>query len=149
MPSYVSNLQHFVWSTFQREPWIDPEWQSRLFEYIGGIVRNRNSTLLCAGGMPDHVHLLISVHPSVPLSELVNVVKSNSSRWIHENISDRSMFRWQEKYGAFSVSKSNEGTIRNYISNQREHHRERSYRQEFLELLVKHEIDFDERYLWQ
>jgi REP element-mobilizing transposase RayT len=148
MPSYVANLQHFVWSTAKRVERLDPQWQSRLYEVIGGIIRQRNSILLAAGGMPDHIHLLVSLHPQESISGMVNAIKSCSSRWIHENIPHEELFRWQEKYGAFSVSKSLEETVRYYIQHQVEHHQKQNFQQEFRILLEKHEIVIDERYLW-
>jgi putative transposase len=148
MPSYVANLQHFVWSTAYREMRISADWQARLFEYIGGLVRERKSVLLAAGGMPDHLHLLVSLHPTYSISDFVNAIKSVSSRWIHENIAGQEDFHWQEKYGAFSVSKSAQGIVTDYIDHQPEHHSQRDYQAEFRALLQKHGLDFDERYGW-
>ena len=146
--SYVSQIVHMVWSTSGRREWIDNEWSDRLYGYLGGIARNKESTLLCAGGMPDHVHLLISMPVTLCIAELVNVLKSNSSGWIHKNLPRRRLFRWQTGYGAFSVSKSAEKAVRRYIGQQAIHHRKRSFQDEFRELLVKHEIPFDEDKIW-
>jgi putative transposase len=101
MPSsYICQLVHFVWSTSGRRNWVDNAWQDRLYAYLGGIARNKGATLLCAGGMQDHVHLLASLPSSLSLAEMVNVLKSNSSNWIHENIVGCESFHWQEGYGA-------------------------------------------------
>src|SRR5947207_338916 len=103
---YLSVLVHFVWSTAGREPRIEPSWQDDLYGYIGGIMKNKNARLICAGGMHDHIHLYTSLPSTIAIADFVSVVKSNSSRWIHESCLNRQAFAWQEGYGAFSVSKS-------------------------------------------
>lgn len=145
---HLSLLIHFVWSTAGREPWIGPDWQDDLYGYIGGIVRNKNARLMCSGGMHDHVHLYASLPSTITIADFVSVIKSNSSRWVHESSSKRRSFAWQEGYGAFSVSKSEEQRVIRYISNQHKHHRKRSFKEEFLELLDKSATEYDERYLW-
>ena len=139
---------HLVFSTKHREPTIHPEWQPRLYEYMGGIIREKKGCLLAAGGMPDHVHLLISFAKEMSTSNLVRDIKANSSGWIHEMFSKSRGFAWQAGYGAFSVSFSNLDTVRRYIAAQAEHHRVRSFQEEFRELLIRHQIEFDERYIW-
>lgn len=149
MAAYISNLQHLVWSTLERQSWIGSEWQPRLFEYIGGTIRKHGTILLKAGGMPDHIHLLVSMPATLSIAELVNVIKSNSSRWIHENFPELQQFHWQTKYGAFSVSRSQRPTIECYIDRQPEHHQRRTYQDEFRAILSQHEMEIDERYVWQ
>jgi REP element-mobilizing transposase RayT len=148
MSSYVSNLVHFVWSTAGRRQFIRESWQDQLYGYIGGIVRRKKASLLCAGGVPDHIHLFMSLSATASLAAIVNAVKTNSSKWIHENIPGMRLFAWQEKYGAFTVSKSNERQVIGYIKKQAEHHRKRPFEEEFLALLQRHGIEYDERYLW-
>ena len=145
---HISLLIHFVSSTAGREPWIGTDWQDDLFGYIGGIVKNKNARLICAGGMHDHVHLCASLPSTITIADFVSVVKSNSSRWVHESFPKRRAFAWQEGYGAFSVSKSAETNVTRYIRNQQHHHRKRSFKEEFLKFLDKYEIEYDERYLW-
>ena len=145
---YLSLLVHYVWSTAHREPLISPLWEDRLYGFIGGIVNNKNGKLICAGGIEDHIHLLVSMPSTVNISEMVNAMKANSSRWVHESFDAQKDFAWQKGYGAFSVSKSGEQGVSSYIRNQREHHLNRDFKQEFLSLLKKHEIEYDERYLW-
>jgi putative transposase len=150
MPSSYCNLRvHMVWSTKDRKSLIEPLWEDRLFEYLGGILTNRKHVLLAAGGTGDHIHLLVGQHPTESVSDLVRDLKSNSSAWIHREIPDQKTFGWQLGYGAFSVSKSNEATVFGYIQNQKEHHRTHSFKGEFLGLLIHHEIEFDERYIWE
>jgi REP element-mobilizing transposase RayT len=145
---HVSLLVHFVWSTAGREPWIAPEWRARLYGYLGGVLNHKNAKLLCAGGVSDHIHLYASLPSTVSLAEVVGVIKANSSRWIHETIPNKRSFAWQKGYGAFSVSKSAEARLIEYIRNQEAHHRRRSFKDEFLTLLERHGIEYDERYLW-
>jgi REP element-mobilizing transposase RayT len=145
---YLSLLVHFTWSTAHREPWIKQEWREPLFADIGGIMRNKNARLLAAGGVSDHIHLYASLPSTLSLAEFVNAVKSNSSRWVHQTYRDARGFAWQEGYGAFSVSKSAEKRVISYVRSQEQHHRKHSFQEEFLKLLEKHKIDYDERYLW-
>jgi putative transposase len=145
---YLCLLVHFVWSTAHREPCISPVWADRLYGYIGGVVNNKNGKLICSGGIEDHLQLLVSLPSTVDIAEMVNAIKANSSRWIHETFADQKDFAWQKGYGAFSVSKSGEEGVTNYIRDQRAHHQERDFKQEFLALLRKHKIEYDELYLW-
>jgi len=145
---HISLLVHFIWSTSGREPWIGADWQEDLFGFMGGIINNKKAKLICAGGTFDHVHLYASLPSTITIAEFVNAVKSNSSRWIHESFPNRRAFRWQEGYGAFSVSKSEEAKIINYIQNQERHHAKRTFKQEFVEFLDRYQIEYDERYLW-
>ena len=147
--SYVSMLVHYVWSTKNREPLIRPDWQENLYGYIGGIIKNKRGRLICAGGMADHVHLYVSQPATASVAQLANVIKSNSSSWIHETIPRMKGFHWQHKYGAFSVSKSGERAVIEYIRNQKEHHRVRSFQEEFVAFLEKHRVKYDPTYLWE
>jgi len=146
--TFVCNLVHFVWSTKHRQPLIDTKWQDRLFGYLGGILRNNGAVLIQAGGMPDHVHLLASLPSTLSLAKAVNLLKSNSTTWVHDEIQGRSDFRWQEGYGAFSVSRSAQRRVVEYIHNQQKHHQTTNFKQEFVALLKRHEIEFDETYVW-
>ena len=148
MPSYVSLLIHFVWSTAQREPLIRPSWQDQLYGYFGGILRNKGGVLIAAGGMADHVHVLASLPSTVDIAQMAGALKSNSSGWIHKNIDQCKSFRWQSRYGAFSVSRSLQDTLIEYIHHQADHHCGRTFQEEFLALLKKHCIEYDERFLW-
>jgi putative transposase len=125
-----------------------PDWSPRLYEYIGGTVRAKGSVLLAAGGMPDHVHLVVSQDKRTPISEMVRDIKANSSRWIHETFDRLRGFAWQTGYGAFSVSQSNLDEVRQYIGNQSEHHRVRTFQEEFLLFLKRHAIPYDARQVW-
>ena len=149
MPQSFGSLHfHLVFSTKNRQPLIDAELQSRLYEYMGGILRAEKSVLLAAGGVPDHVHLLVSLSRELSLAETLRLVKANSSKWIHETFPGREQFAWQAGYGAFSVSFSNLPDVKNYIGRQAEHHRIRTFQDEFREFLRRHELAWDERYVW-
>jgi putative transposase len=149
MARYIQNLMHFVWATAGREPLIGRSWQDRLYGYIGGVLKNKNARLLVAGGMADHVHLLVSLPGTMTLAEAVNAMKANSSRWIHENIAQCQGFAWQVGYGAFSVSQSARGKVSAYIQEQERHHQRWKFTEEYKMLLDAHGIAYDERYLWE
>jgi putative transposase len=146
--SYVSSYFHCVFSTKERRRLITPALQERLWPFLGGIARQNDMKALAVGGVEDHVHLLLSLPATVAIAKAMQLIKGGSSKWIHETFPDQRLFAWQEKYGAFSVSVSQLDTVINYIENQREHHRTKTFKEEFLELLKKHRIEYDERYLW-
>jgi putative transposase len=146
--SYVSSCFHCVFSTKERRKLITPTLQERLWPFMVGIARQNGMTPVIVGGTEDHVHILLSLPATMPVAKAMQLIKGGSSKWIHEEFPDQRLFAWQEKYGAFSVSISQLETITNYIKNQKEHHRCRSFQEEFLMLLKKHRIEFDERYLW-
>jgi len=145
--SLVCLPTHFVFSTKGREPWIRAEWAARLHSYIGGIAEAEKCTLLAAGGMPDHVHLLISVGRTIAVADLMRVVKANSSKWVHDTFPD-CPFAWQNGYGGFAVEYDRIETVRAYIARQAEHHADRSFQDEYRTLLGEHGMDWDERYVW-
>ena len=144
MSTFISNLVHFVWGTADRQPLLHASWRDRLHGYIGGVLESKNAKLIAAGGLEDHVHVLASLPATISLAEAANAMKANSSRWIHENISQSKGFDWQRGYGAFSVSKSAETQLKTYIHNQVEHHRAWKFSEEFKALLEKHGIPFEE-----
>ncbi|MFO0949887.1 MAG: transposase [Isosphaeraceae bacterium] len=120
----------------------------RLIEYVGGMLRAERCRLLAAGGMPDHTHWLVALHQGVSVSGAVMRVKSCSSGWIHETFPRLGGFAWQAGYGAFTVSHSNLEQVRAYILDQAVHHRTRTFQEEYLAFLKRHEISYDERYVW-
>ncbi len=149
MPSTYSNLNyHIIFGTKHREPLITPHLREDLYPYIAGIVRGQNGLPLEIGGMPDHVHLVIRIGPDVSVSEIVRLTKANSSKWVNERLAGMGRFAWQRGYGAFTVSFSQLDAARQYVRSQEEHHRLRTFQEEFVEFLKRHGIEFDERYLW-
>jgi REP element-mobilizing transposase RayT len=135
--SFAAVYLHVVFSTKNRDPWLTPELAPRDHEYVGEVVRGCGCRLLIAGGMPDHIHLLVSLGREVTISGLVREVKSASSRWVHDTFADRRGFAWQAGYGAFSVSPSRLETVTRHITNQEEHHRDRTFQDEFRAMLTK------------
>ena len=148
MPQSLACLPvHFVFSTKGREPWVCEEWAERLYEYVGGAVRTEQCRLLAAGGMPDHVHLLVSLGRTVTVADLMRVVKANSSKWVHETFPGIP-FAWQNGYGAFAIQYDRIDAVRGYIARQAEHHAGHSYQDEYRTLLSEHGLEWDERYVW-
>ena len=149
MPTTLSRiLLHVIFSTKRSACLITADLQPRLYAYIGGIVRDEKGTLLEIGGMPDHVHLVTRFKADKSVSHMLQLIKANSSKWANERPEQNSRFSWQTGYAAFTVSESQVGAVRDYVRRQEEHHRISSFREELLTLLRKHEIEYDERYLW-
>ena len=142
-------LTHVVFSTKNREPFIAPALRKDLWPYLGGIVRNLDGHAVIIGGTADHVHLLVELGPATSLSDAVRTIKASSSKWVHETHAEQSAFAWQTGYGAFSVSRSNRDAVTEYINGQEEHHSRLGFKEEFLLILKKHGIEFDERYIWE
>ena len=139
--SYCSNRIHLVFSTKNRKKTLSPEIQEKLWLYMAGIARNHDFDAIKIGGVEDHAHALLLLPAAIPLSKAIQTLKACSSKWLNETaVSD---FSWQKGYGAFSVSASQtEGVIR-YIENQREHHRSRTFDEEFIALLKRYGVSYD------
>jgi REP element-mobilizing transposase RayT len=146
--SYVSQYSHCVFSTKDRRQLITRDVQERIWNYMGGIAREHDLLPVEIGGTTDHVHLLLSLPATQSVAKAMQVIKAVSSKWIHETFPDKRSFGWQTKYGAFSVSTSQVDKIITYIRGQELQHRKMSFQEEFRALLQKHNIPFDERYLW-
>ena len=146
--SYISSYFHCVFSTKQRQRIITPELRERFWPFLGGIARQNKMKAIEIGGVEDHVHVLLSLPSTIAISKAVQLIKGGSSKWVHENFPEHRLFSWQEKYGAFSASMSQLDSIIEYIRNQEAHHRAMTFQEEFLTLLKKHQIEYDERYIW-
>ena len=144
--TYTNLLSHVVFSTKDRRPFIDAEIKPRLLGYINGIVNEGGGKVLSLNSMPDHLHLLCESPPTLSMSDAMRIVKTNSTRWVHEEL--RKPFGWQTGYAAFSVSRSNVTAVANYIEAQEAHHRKRTFEEEFVELLIKHGVDYDSRFVF-
>jgi REP-associated tyrosine transposase len=144
----TSLLVHLFFSTKDRRPYVDVELGPRLFAYMGGILREIGSTPVLINGPADHVHALTTLPATLSLSDLLRELKTNSSRWVHEQWPHRTDFAWQSGYHAFSVRSSSAHEAERYIANQQEHHRHVSYQEEFLAFLMCHDVPFDPRYVW-
>ena len=146
--SYISSYFHCVFSTKERRNLITPTLRDRLWPFLGGIARKNKMKAIEIGGMEDHVHILLSLPSTLSIAKALQLIKGGSSKWVHETFPDHRMFGWQVKYGAFSVSVSQLDTIIQYIKDQKEHHRQMTFQEEFIALLKKHRVEYDERYLW-
>jgi putative transposase len=146
--TYSQILLHIVFSTKQRQSWLKPELTERLYPYLGGIVRAEKGVLYEIGGIEDHIHLYLRWRTDKDIAALLQRTKSRSSAWIHETFPRLADFAWQEGYSVFSVSKSQEPVVKSYIQRQAEHHRQEGFKSELLRLLRAHEIEFDERYVF-
>jgi REP element-mobilizing transposase RayT len=144
--TYTQLHYHVVFSTKGREPTITPDIRERVWEYLGGFVRGERGIPIHVGGTADHVHMLFTLRQDVALSDFVRQLKSVSSGWVRDTFAGSRLW-WQTGYGAFTVSHSALDRVRRYIAGQEEHHRERSFQDEFRLLLKRHGVVFEERYL--
>ena len=147
--SYVSSYSHCVFSTKDRRPCLTTQLRDRLWPFLGGIAREHQMKALSIGGVEDHVHLLLSLPATMSIAKAMQLIKGGSSKWVHDSFPDQRLFAWQTKYGAFSVSVSQLDRIIKYIENQQRHHRRMTFQEEFIALLKRHKIEYDERYLWE
>lgn len=147
--TYTQIHIHSVFAVQNRISLISPHWDERLYQYITAIIQNKGHKLLSINGMPDHVHLLFGMRPTQSLSDLMQDIKGDSSKWINENRLAPGKFSWQEGYGGFSYSKSQISAVAKYIENQEKHHKRKTFIEEYLKILKDFEIDFDERYIFK
>ena len=148
MHSFTSCYMHCVFGTKDRRKLITSELQARLWPYLGGIARECDMRALAVGGTEDHVHVLLSLPATLTTCKAVQLLKGNSSKWIHETFPSQWQFGWQEGYGAFSIGISRVGSTVEYIRGQEEHHRTRTFQEEFVLFLKKHGMEYDEAMLW-
>jgi len=138
-----------IFAVQNRDCIISNSWKDELYKYIMGIIRNNQHKPLVINGMPDHVHVLFGMMASQSLSDLMQDIKGNSSKWINEKRFLRCRFSWQEGFGAFSYSKSQISNVINYINKQEEHHKKKNFSEEYKEFLQAFNIDYDERYVFK
>ncbi|MEK7867063.1 MAG: IS200/IS605 family transposase [Planctomycetota bacterium] len=141
-------LLHVVFSTKERRPFLHREIEDELYAYLGGTLRNLGSPALVIGGADDHVHILCRLSRTMAVSDLLEEVKKNSSKWIKTKGPGYRDFAWQGGYGVFSVSLSNVEAVKAYISGQREHHHRHTFQEEFLHILHRAGVAYDDRYIW-
>jgi putative transposase len=146
--SFASVHLHLIFSTKHRQPFLTPPFAFRVYEYLGGTVRGSGCVPLAIGGMPDHVHLLVGMGREISIADLIKTIKAASSRWIHDTFPELGGFAWQAGYGAFSVSGNRIERVKGYIAGQAVHHRIRTFQEEYRDFLARHEIEWDERYVW-
>ena len=150
MPDTFSQIYiQYVFAVKGRENLIKPSFQDELYKYIAGIVEGKDQKSLAVNGMPDHVHVLVGLKPAMRISDLIRDIKNNSTNFINEKGILKQKFSWQEGYGTFSYSESNFGNVIDYIKNQKEHHKKKTFRQEYLGFLKKFNIPYEEKYLFE
>lgn len=149
MPQSLSNiLIHLIWSTKGRHPWLEPGIREKTHAFLAGAVRQCDCEAYRVGGVADHVHLAVRLSRTVSVSDLVKEIKTASSKWAKTQDAARHDFAWQQGYGAFSLGMSQKDALLHYIDTQEEHHRTRTFQDEYRAFLAKYGIDYDERYVW-
>ena len=150
MPNTYSQIYlHIVFAVKGRQSLIQPEWEESLYKYISGIVQNKEQKMLAINGMPDHIHIFIGMKPTCNLSDLVREIKKSSNEFIKENKLSKYKFNWQEGFGAFSNSHSQIDAVCKYIKNQKQHHKKKLFKEEYIQLLEKYAIRYDSKYLFE
>jgi len=147
--TYSQIYLHIVFTVKHRNNLIQNSWKDELYKYICGIVNSNKQKVYAIGGVSDHIHILLSIKPNIAISDLVREIKTCSSKWINEKQFLKEKFLWQEGFGAFSSSQSKLNTIIAYINNQEEHHNRKKFKDEYVGLLKKFNIEYDERYLFE
>ncbi len=149
MPQSLSlNIQHFIFSTKHRKPWLSKDIRERLYPYLAESIRDLGCECYRVGGIEDHVHLAVRLSRTITISEFISGTKTGTSKWLNSVAPELKDFAWQEGYGAFSVSGSNLDALINYIENQEEHHKKFSFQEEYRKILKQYGVGFDEEYVW-
>ena len=149
MSTYTQIYIQIVFAVRGRQSLIQPEWEERLYKYITGIVQKKEQKMLAINGIPDHIHFLIGMKPTCCLSDLIREVKKSSNEFIQTENFVRNNFNWQKGYGAFSYSHSQLNSVTKYILNQKNHHRKKTFKEEYLDILKKFNVDYNEKYLFE
>jgi REP element-mobilizing transposase RayT len=147
--TYTQIHIQIVFTVQFRDAQISNVWKEELYKYISGIVQNNGHKVLQINGMQDHIHILVGIRPTQSLSDLVKQIKQDSSKWINKKRFTRQKFAWQAGYGAFSYSKNSIPSVINYIQNQEEHHKKKSFMNEYIEMLNEADIKYDEQYIFK
>lgn len=146
--SLVKNYIHITFSTKYRTPFIDTKIEEELFKYLGGICKDLECNPLIVGGYTDHIHILCLLSRKIALMNLIEELKSHSSKWVKDKWSHVPNFYWQKGYGAFSVNPAETDVVKRYIMNQKEHHDSRTFQDEYRAFLIKYDVEYDEKYVW-
>ena len=147
--TYTQLYIHFVFAVKYRKAVIEESWEDRIQKYITGVVQNNGHKLLAINNMPDHLHLFVGLNPRQSISDLMRMVKGNSSEFINKESFTQRKFHWQDGYGAFSNSKSQIDGVVKYILNQKYHHTKKTFREEYIEILNAYSVEYDEKYIFQ
>lgn len=146
--TYTQLYIQFIFAVEGRLCLIHPSWEEELYKYLAGIIKNQKHKPIAVSGAHDHVHILVGLNPVQSISSLMQIVKGESSGWINDKGFLNGRFEWQEGYGAFSYSRSHLDLVYHYVMNQKHHHKTKTFREEYLEMLRKFEIPYDERYIF-
>ena len=146
--SFISCHIHYVFSTKDRQKLLTPDIQERLYPYLGGIARTNNMKALTVGGAKEHVHMLVSLPSTISIAKGIQLIKGGASKWVNEELNLRNRFEWQVGYGAFSIGISQVEKTISYIENQEEHRRTKTFQEEFLAFLRRHNIPYDPERIW-
>ena len=144
--SHTHLLYHIVFGTKDHSPLISSTWKTELYKYLGGIIRNHKGVPIEINGMPDHTHILARLEPVEALSDFMRELKAGSSKWVRKTHQPK--FGWQRRYGAFSVNPAEVDVVINYIANQHEHHKKKTFQNEYRAFLKKYGVEYDEKYIW-
>lgn len=147
--TYTQLYIHTIFAVQNRQSLIHSNWEEQLYKYITGIVTNQGHKMLAINGMPDHLHVLIGMNPIQSLSDLMQDIKGDSSKWINKNKFVKGRFSWQEGYGAFSYARSHLDNVVKYILNQEEHHKKKTFIEEYMAFLKAFDVEYDERYIFK
>lgn len=149
MSTYSQIYIQTIFAVKGRDGLIQPAWEERLYKYITGIVQNKGQKMLAINGIPNHIHFLIGMKPSCCLSDLVREIKKSSNEFINDNKLSKFKFNWQEGFGAFSYSHSQLDTVIEYVMNQKEHHKKKTFKEEYTDFLKQFNVEYDEQYLFE
>ena len=149
MSTYSQIYIQTIFAVKGRDSLIQPEWGEKLYKYITGIVQNKKQKMLAINGIPNHIHFLIGMKPSCCLSDLVREIKKSSNEFVNENKLSKFNFSWQEGFGAFSYSHSQLNDVIAYIMKQKEHHKKRTFKDEYMDFLNHFKVEYEERYLFE
>ena len=149
MGSFTQLTYHVVFATKYRKPSITESVREPLYKYLGGIIRDKKGSAIEIGGVADHVHLLTRLSPTYAVSDVIRELKANSSKWMNEKLGPQASFEWQKGYSAFTVSYDRRSGVANYIRNQEEHHRTKTFQEEYIEFLERHGIKFRIEHLFE
>lgn len=150
MPNTYTQIHlQLIFAVQNRMSLIDDAWAERLYQYITGIIQTNKHKMIIINGMPDHLHIVIGMRPTQSVSDLMQDIKANSSKWINDNKFVRGKFQWQESYGAFSYNKSALPKLIEYVKNQKIHHQQKTFAQEYKEFLDLFEVEYDEKYIFK
>jgi len=148
MSTYSQLYIQIVFVVKNRQALIKEDWEERLYQYITGVVQNKGQKMLAINGVSNHIHIFINIKPNCNISDLVREIKKSSNKFINENNFTPFKFQWQEGYGVFSYSHSHIDRVAKYVMNQKEHHRKKTFKEEYIEMLQKMNVDYDNKYLF-